>query len=402
MNRAVALRIAACGLMGLGAALLIAALLLSTYTKGKISKIPLDIDTTLVSDGTGTVFDPASLNSQKFVVDKNVPVTLQQQVSVESPSNADVVTLQVGNTVRRTDKQQDNGLLLALVDTVTLDRKTALAVSSDTNPGGSVQKPRAIGDPQPPTNVALPHDGLAYRFPFDTEKKTYPYFDPTAQKAFDANYDGEEDVNGLSTFRFTQNVGYDADGKLVEPVKYASLYGDDADATVTARAELWGLPGDPDEQITMTRYYAAQRTFWVDPVSGTIVKAQEHGFHYYARDALKPEVTFADYKVTTNEQTVESQIASARDEGDVVSLWGRVLPITFTAVGLLALVGGVVLGSFTLRAESALIDPGLDDTTGHGFFGRRPTDTGPMPAAEAATEKIPTQRPSDLPPDRPA
>jgi hypothetical protein len=400
LNRAVALRIAACGLMGLGAALLIAALLLSTYTKGKIAKIPLDIDTTLVSDGTGTVFDPASLSGTKFVVDKNVPVTFQQQISVESPSNADVVTLQVGNTVRRTDKQQDNGLLLALVDTVTLDRRTALAVSSDTNPGGSVQKPRSINDPQPPTNVALPHEGLAYRFPFDTEKKTYPYFDPIAQKAFDANYDGEEDVNGLNTFRFTQNVGYDSDGKLVEPVKYASLYGDDADATVSARAELWGLPGEPDEQITMTRYYAAQRTFWVDPVSGTIVKAQEHGFHYYARDALKPEVTFADYKVTTNEQTVESQVASARDEGDVVSLWGRILPITFTAVGLLTLVGGVLLGSFTLRAESALIDPGLDDT-GHGFFGRRPADTGPMPAAEAATEKIPTQRPSDLPPDRP-
>ncbi|MGD9513748.1 porin PorA family protein, partial [Mycolicibacterium sp.] len=54
MNRAVALRIAACGIMGLGAALLIAALLLSTYTQGKIAKIPLDIDTTLNSDGTGT------------------------------------------------------------------------------------------------------------------------------------------------------------------------------------------------------------------------------------------------------------------------------------------------------------------------------------------------------------
>ena len=162
--------------MGLGAALLIAALLLTTYTKGKIAKIPLDIDTTLVSDGTGTVFDPDSLNTQKFVVDRNAPVSFQQQISVESPSNADVVTLQVGNTVRRTDKQQDNGLLLALVDTVTLDRKTALAVSSDTNPGGSVQKPRSIDDAQPPTNVALPHEGLAYRFPFDTEKKTYPYF----------------------------------------------------------------------------------------------------------------------------------------------------------------------------------------------------------------------------------
>ena len=55
----------------------------------------------------------------------------------------------------------------------------------------------------------------------------------------------------------------------------------------------------------MTRYYAAQRTFWVDPVSGTIVKSEEHGYHYYAREALRPEVTFVDYTVTSNEETVE-------------------------------------------------------------------------------------------------
>ena len=60
----------------------------------------------------------------------------------------------------------------------------------------------------------------------------------------------------------------------------------------------------------MTRYYAAQRTFWVDPVSGTIVKKKERGYHYYAREALKPEVTFADYTVTSTEETVESQVAS--------------------------------------------------------------------------------------------
>ena len=65
---------------------------------------------------------------------------------------------------------------------------------------------------------------MAYRFPFSTEKKTYPFFDPIAQKAYDANYEGEEDVNGLTTYKFQQNVGYDADGKLVDPLKYASLY----------------------------------------------------------------------------------------------------------------------------------------------------------------------------------
>jgi len=400
LNRAVALRIAACGIIGLGAALLIAALLLSTYTTGKIAKIPLNIDTTLVSDGTGDAFDPASLNTQRFVVGEDVPLVMQQQISVESPSNADVVTLQVGSTLRRSDQQRDNGLLLAMVDTVTLDRKTALAVSSESNPGGAVQKPRAIEDENPPTSIALPHEGLAYRFPFDTEKKTYPYFDPIAQKAFDANYSGEEDVNGLTAFKFTQNVGFDADGKLVEPVKYASLYDDDADAQVTARAALWGLEGDPEEPITMTRYYAAQRTFWVDPVSGTIVKQTDRAYHYYAREALRPELTFADYTLTTDEESVESQVAAAQDERDRLALWGRILPITFTALGLIALVGGALLGAFSLRAESLLIDPGLDDT-GHRFFGGRGDEGEPVPGAEAKTEKLPAQRPSDLPPDKP-
>ena len=141
----------------------------------------------------------------------------EQQITVESPANADVVTLQAGISVRRTDKQKDSGLLLAMVDTVTLNRKTALAVSDDSHPAGSVQKPRAVNDENPPTSMPLRHDGLSYRFPFHTEKKTYPYFDPIAQKAFDVNYQGQEDVNGLTTYRFTQNVGYNADGKLVAP-----------------------------------------------------------------------------------------------------------------------------------------------------------------------------------------
>lgn len=390
MNRASMLRLAALTIMGLGAALLTAAVLLTTYTAGKIQKIPLDIDKTLVSSGSGTALDPASLQATRFVIDKNIPLVSQQAVTVETPANAQVVTFQVGTTVRRTDKQLDNGLLLAMVDTVTLNRHTAEAVSDDERPGGSVQKPRTIEDDKPSTNIALPHEGLAYRFPFDTEKKSYPFFDPIAQKPFDANYDGEDDVNGLTTYRFTQNVGYDADGKLVEPIKYASLYDKNEDGEVTARAELWGLPGDPYEPVTMTRFYAAQRTFWVDPVTGTVVKAEEHANHYYARDPLRPEMALADYKVTSTEQTVESQVASARDERDRLALWSRILPISLAATGLVALIGAALLGAFSLRVESALAEPGGDDIE-LGIFGK--DETGPMPAAQAPTEKIPTRRP---------
>jgi hypothetical protein len=393
------LRLAAAGIIGLGAALLIAAVLLSTYTAGKIKKIPLNIDQTLVSGGTATALDPASLSGEKFIVDKDVPLVSQQAITVETPANAQVVTFQVGTTVRRTDRQQDNGLLLAMVDTVTLNRTTAEAVSDDEHPGGSVQKPRTIGDDKPSTNIALQHDGLSYRFPFDTEKKSYSVFDPIAQKAFDANYDGEDDVNGLSTYRFTQNVGYDADGKLVDPLRYASLYEKNEEGEVTARAGLWGLPGDPYEPVTMTRFYAAQRTFWVDPVSGTIVKEQEHANHYYAREALKPEMALADYKVTSTEQTVEEQVAAARSERDRVALWSRILPISFGASGLIALLGGALLGAFAIRVETAMSGPDEDDSDlDLGLFGK--DETGPMPAAQAVTEKIPTRRPEPPASDR--
>jgi hypothetical protein len=267
-----------------------------------------------------------------------------------------------------------------------------MAVSDDTHTGGSVQKPRAFNDENPPTAMPLRHDGLAYRFPFHTEKKTYPYFDPIAQKPFDVNYDTQEDVNGLTTYRFTQNVGYNADGRLVAPVAYPSLLAGNEDAKQTTSAAMWGIQGgDPNEQITMTRYYAAQRTFWVDPVSGTIVKQTEHANHYFARDPLKPEMTLADYKVTFNEDTVENQVNAARDERDRLALWSRVLPITFTAIGLIALIGGGILASFSLRTESALTDPGLDRTD-QEFFGRDGLEE-PVPGAEAETEKLPTQRP---------
>jgi hypothetical protein len=387
--------------MGLGAAMLIAALLLSTYTVGKIAKIPLDIDVTLISNGSGAALDPESLGSEHAVVDQDVPLVAQQQIGVESPANADVVTLQAGSSLRRADRQKDTGLLLAIVDTVTLNRTSAEAVSDDSHPGGSVQRPRNYDDDSPPTNIALPHEGLSYRFPFDTQKQSYQYFDPIAQKAYEANYEGEDDVNGLTTYRFVKNVGYDPDGSLKEPVRYPSLYGHDEDGEISAPARMWNIEGvDPEEDVTMTRYYAAQKTMWVDPVSGTIVKSKVHANHYYARDPLKPEVALADYTVTSSEETIEAQVDAARNERDRVALWSRVLPITFTAAGLICLIGGVLVGWFSLPAETALGRPGRGSDGGFfgGFTPKSPV-TEPASGAEAETEKLPTQRPQL---DRPA
>ncbi|MEX3756916.1 porin PorA family protein, partial [Mycobacteroides abscessus] len=99
MNRGVMMRIAACGLLGLGSALIIAALLLSTYTSNRLAKIPLDWDATLVSEGKGRALDPASLSGQKFIADPDRPLALQEQISTVSPADATKVGLQAGITL---------------------------------------------------------------------------------------------------------------------------------------------------------------------------------------------------------------------------------------------------------------------------------------------------------------
>ena len=96
MNRASMLRLAALGIIGLGSALLIAGLLLSTYTAGKIRKIPLNIDQTLVASAPVRLWTPPRCPRDrvpKFVVDKDVPLVSQQAQTVEAPANTLVVTL---------------------------------------------------------------------------------------------------------------------------------------------------------------------------------------------------------------------------------------------------------------------------------------------------------------------
>ena len=163
---------------------------------------------------------------------------------------------------------------------------------------------------------------------------------------------------------------------------------------------MWGVPGDPEEQITMTRYYAAQRTFWVDPVSGTIVKSNPSAAnHYYARDALKPEVTFVDYTVTSNEETVESQVTAARDERDRLALWGRILPITFTALGPDRAgrwrAAGVVQPAGRVDADRSR--PRRDRPR----LLRHRDEAAQVPGAEAKTEKTADAAAVRQPPDRP-
>ncbi|KIA66365.1 MULTISPECIES: DUF3068 domain-containing protein [Nocardia] len=362
-------RTVACLLVGLGALLIVAALMIPTYTVGKLAKTPLDLEiTTIATNQPGEeslVLDSKSLTGDGVAkIDKDVNLVSQRFLTVEEPSDASEMTVQAGSTLRRTDKQGDTGLLTATIDRVTIDRKTGEPV--DKEPNGSIavtvnKEMQSVADP-------VQHTGLQYRFPIGTEKKTYPYFDLNVRKTYDINFVEETEINSLKVYHFQQTIPatnlYD-----VVPAPTNKL---------TFPAAKWGVEGEGD--VTMARWYSNTRDVWVEPETGTVIKGGEQLHLFYARSGDKPEVSALKSHIVFNENTIESQIAVAKENIDKLSLYGRIMPIILGVLGVIALIVGVILG---VRGGSAAAPAGsggpLNRRSGGSAAagGTRPVDNDP-------------------------
>ncbi|MFI1915573.1 DUF3068 domain-containing protein [Nocardia sp. NPDC020380] len=330
-------RTVACLLVGLGALLLVAAIMIPTYTVSRLAKTPLDLEITTVATNPpntpSEVLDAKSLTAPTGAakVDENVPLVSQRFLTVEDPSNASEMTIQAGQTLRRIDKQGDTGLLTATVDRVTIDRKTGMPVDSvDGGPNGAIAvtvnaKGEGVLDP-------VQHTGLQYRFPIGTDKKAYPYFDLNARKTFDINYVDESEINNLKVYHFQQTI----------PAVDLSTVANSPTNKLSLPAEKWGVDGDGT--VTMDRFYTNVRDLWVEPQTGTVIKGQEQIHLYYARSGDKPEVTALKSTLVFDENTIESQINVAKDNMDKLSLYGRILPISLGIAGAVVLIAGLALG----------------------------------------------------------
>ncbi|MFG3616596.1 DUF3068 domain-containing protein [Nocardia exalbida] len=371
-------RTVACLLVGLGALLIVAAIMIPTYTVDKLAKTPLDLEiTTIATNQPGEdslVLDSKSLTAPEGAakVDTNVPLVSQRFLTVEDPADAEQMTVQAGQTLRRIDKQGDTGLLTATVDRVTIDRVSGEPVG--TEPNGSI----AVTANLEGQSLAEPvqHTGLQYRFPIGTEKKTYPYFDLNVRKTFDANFLEETEINGTKVYHFQMSVPATSLWDVVQaPTNRLSL-----------PAAKWGVEGG-DAPVTMTRYYTNTRDLWVEPKTGTVVKGGEALHLYYSRTADKPEVTALKSHIVFDENTIESQLSVAKENIDKLSLYGRVMPIILGVLGVIALIAGVVLG---IRGGSA-----PTPARAGGFPGQRPSGAAPAapaPRANRGADDAPTEQ----------
>jgi hypothetical protein len=287
-------------LTGLAVFLLAVAALLRFYVVPNLLVTPLDQFAESFAPGTGTRFDPATLQEVDNV-DMVAHRTLRGDVAASSKDTGvwdESVVL----------ADTEGNLITATTDRVAWDRKTGLAKNCcNENVDG----------------VPTKHVGLSYKFGFNSEKKSYPFFDTTAKIAEPMKYQGSEKIQGLTVYRYQQQVGPVQIGELEVP---GDLVGSDAPS------------------VKAPRFYDNTRTVWVEPLSGVIVKGQEKQ-HQVLKDAAGNDaVTLIQVTLTFNEATQKQQGDLAKDARSKAALIGTWVPLAALVLAIVCGVLAFVLG----------------------------------------------------------
>jgi hypothetical protein len=304
-------------LIALGVFALTLAFSLRFVVVDRLALAPLDPDTETVAQGTGmTVFYAGSLKDPSIPRQRTDATLTARRVvqgdlkASEVEVNGDVAMWWVGLVV----EDERSTLISAVEQHVCVDRRTAVAA----NPCSG--KAIVEGSNQ---NTDITMSGLQYKFPFDTQKKDYAFFDITLRTATPIKYDGAEKINGLDTYRFVQTI---------EPTKL-----EDRDVP----GDLVG--GSPTESVKAQRWYQNVRTVWVEPYTGVIVKGQEESRQWLrAPDGRDGQVLVAG-TLTFTPQTIQNQVDNAEESKAKLRALKVIGPLVALLLGVVLVVLGVLL-----------------------------------------------------------
>ena len=275
-------------LLGLAGFLLTAALLAQFYVPGQVQKTPLDVNTTTRLTGNAAVLPSGGGSAVKAV---------SRSVADGAASDDDVVVFDTFSCLIKDpdgtapdcvdDTDTDKRLVTAGTDRFATDRRTATAVNDEKYTGAGAE----------------PHDGLVNKFPFDVQQETYPFWDNLVGRAVNAEFQGEEDIDGLETYKFLISL-------VDEPAEISK-----------------GISG----------LYSTEKTLWIDQGTGKIIDQSEAQVR-----KLDSGTTVLDLELSFTDETVQANVEDAKASNSQLSLVARA-PLLLGILGLLALAGGAFL-----------------------------------------------------------
>jgi hypothetical protein len=288
--------------IGLGTALLVLAPMLKFYAVPKLSVAPLDLKPSDTSNSSGTVGVVADLatGTEKQNVDLVAVRRTAADVSASQQAGGNTGVYDSLQVVSLASDSSGKPYLPASTERYSFDRTTSVMLATaGANVDGVEITEAMIG-----TDTIMP-----LKMPFGTEKKTYKVFDSSLMKGVDTTFAGEEQVQGLSTYKFTSSV----------PATKTGNQGD---------AEVW---------------YQDEQTIWVEPVTGQVVNGTNTQKTWLKNADGTDGLVIIDGTLGFTEQEVTDSVDQAKTNSSKLNLVSNVIPVVSLILGAVLLLVGILL-----------------------------------------------------------
>jgi hypothetical protein len=335
-------------LAGLGACLILVAVLLPTWVVGQVVKFPLNEYETATLDASNASYFSTTSLTEKTGVSLEATYTIKGNGSAGNSSTA------VWNEYSYVYDLTNHQPVQQMTRTFAFNRRTGQLVDccgASVNGDTSVRQTGLVG----------------YVFPFGTQKQTYQVFDTTLNKTMPFVYSGTTSVNGIQAYEFVENV---------PPTKIGSQT----------------LPGSfvksSAASVTLGEYDQEHLIYYVDPETGALVDVNEQQSTTLRSSATAaPALVGFDADLIATPASVTQIVALDSSGRSELSLIETTLPIVFGIVGGVALLAGILLGRRRhedvaelddMSRGVAAADPGQAVASGQG---RHAADSGQAPAS---------------------
>jgi len=310
-------RVAGLTLTGLGAFFVASALLLRFYIPGQVIKFPLNEYDVLTLTGNNLSYFSVAQLKELSGVSMRATSTFRGIVKAGSSSTAVWDNFTALEDVTNHQPVQYSSQRSAF------DRRTGALVNCC---GAAVD-----------SNTKIRQSGLAFVWPIGAQRKTYQVFDTTLLKPVPARYVGTATINGMTAYKFVEQVSNERFGQQAVP------------------RSLAGLPGQGS--VTLSENYTATNTYWVDPVTGTVLALSQNDKVALEDSTGAARLVALQGQVVTTPQTDQAQVNIARSAQNKIRLIQDIGPLVLVIVGI----GLVVLGIMLIMRQRDEEEPVYDE-----------------------------------------
>lgn len=299
----------------LGAFLLSLGFSLKYLVYPKVTVVPKDQNTEQVlADDHANFFDADNVAPGSGPIQTIARVIGDPALSKEASDELkrDVGVYQKGQSIDNNDEPPPMDFLS---QTIAIDRHTGEAVPWS----GATQN-----------DEPMAFEGYIIKFPFNTQKKDYPYWDATLQKTMNMEYKGVEQLKGTKD--------------SIEVYRYEGFFPETEFGTREVPRGVFGL--EDTGSVEATRTYSNTRTLWVEPETGVMMKIQEAQQQWLVWDEPGAEKVVAMDTVSAfTDETVQKNIEEYKSKVAALKALRGPAPIVLGVLGLLSIVVGIGLAA---------------------------------------------------------